>query len=83
MHGKGEFSKLKGLPCNVPVESDDVSKVLPRGADSNGITRVKVKRDLKYKEHVLFEPVKPNILVRFLQYLRKNNHLYQDITIST
>ena len=58
MHGKGEFSKIKGTICNVPFETSSVSKILPRAADSNGLIIVKLKRDLKYRGHVYFEPVR-------------------------
>ena len=32
MH-KGEFPKLQGAICNVPIETPNVCKVLPRGSD--------------------------------------------------
>ena len=41
---KGQMTKIKGLP---------------RGADSNGLISVKLKRKLTYCGHVLFEPVCP------------------------
>ena len=40
MHGKGEFSKIKGSICNVPMESADICNVLPRPADYNGLITV-------------------------------------------
>ena len=83
MHGKGEFAKMKGTICNIPVDSDEVSKNLPRGADSNGITIVKLKRQLKYKGHYICEPVRPDIMCETLNYLKANNHLYSDIKINT
>ena len=82
MHGKGEFSKIKGSICNIPVEAGGVCKVLPRAADSNGLIIVKLKRDLKYRGHVYFEPVRPLAVYNALRYLVENNDLYADVTIN-
>ena len=41
MPGKGEFSKIKGNVCNVPI--------LERLAHSTGLTVVKLKRNLRYR----------------------------------
>ena len=51
---KGRFLKLKG---SIPMESDDITNVIPRGADSNGLLIVKLKRKLSYRGHVYFEAV--------------------------
>ena len=32
---KGQTPKLKGSICNVPIDTNDVTNILPRGADSN------------------------------------------------
>ena len=45
---KGNFPKLKGSIRNIPIESHDITNVLPRGADSNGQLIVKLKRKLSY-----------------------------------
>ena len=39
---KGQFPKLKGSICNVPIDTADIVNVLPRGADSNGLVVVKL-----------------------------------------
>ena len=41
---KGQTPKLEGSICNVPIDTHDVTNVLPRGADSNGIIMIKLKR---------------------------------------
>ena len=41
MHGKGEFSKIKGSICNFPIETADVCNILPRPAVANGLILVK------------------------------------------
>ena len=40
---KGQTPKLKGSICNVPIDTNDATNVLPRGADSNGIIMIKLK----------------------------------------
>ena len=50
MHGKGEFAKIKGSFCNIPIE--DICSILLRPADWSGLIVVKVKRDFKYRGYV-------------------------------
>ena len=52
MHGKGEFSKIKGNICNIRVETDTISNVLPRPVNNNGLVLAKLKRHLRYKRYV-------------------------------
>ena len=54
MHGKGEFAKIRGSICNIPIETANICNILPRPADSNGLIVVKLKQDLKYRVHVYF-----------------------------
>ena len=54
MHGKGQFAKIKGNIFNVPIETSNIFKVLPRPTDSNRLILVKLKRHLKYQGHVIF-----------------------------
>ena len=42
---------------------------------------VKLKRKLEYREHVHFEPLRPSLILRTLQFLRKNP-LYCDIDMN-
>ena len=44
---------------------------------------VKLKKKLTYRGHVFFEPVRPDIVQRVLEYLKENNQLYSDVTINT
>ena len=73
--------KIKGAICNVPVDVSEINKILPRGADSNGLISVKLKRKLTYRGHVLFEPVLPDNVQNTLEFLKNNNPLY-DIVIA-
>ena len=45
---KGQFPKVKGAICNIPVDAKNVSKTLPRPADNNGLLLLKLKRKLEY-----------------------------------
>ena len=65
----------------MPVEIMDVSTLLSRQVNSNGLVIVKLNRKLEYQSHVYFEPVHPDIVLRLLQFLKGNNDLYKDITI--
>ena len=56
--------------------------MLPRPADSNGLIIVKLKRKLEYKGHVVFEAVRPDGVIQFLEFLRRHNDLYSYIEIN-
>ena len=60
----------------------DICKTLPHTADSNGIAIVKIKRKLQYRGHVYFEFIRPNFIMRLLQYFKLNNSMYHDIEIN-
>ena len=59
MYGKGEFSKIKGNICNFPIETETACNVLQRPINNNELITVILKRHLRYREHVCFEPVRP------------------------
>ena len=80
MHEIGEFSKTNGSICNVPIETANVCNILPRLAVSNELILVKLKRDLKYRGHVYFEPVCQHIIYQALAYLKSHNKFYEDIS---
>ena len=82
MHGKGEFSKIKGGICNVPMETSNICKVLPRPTDSNGLILVKLKRHLKYRGHVIFEPVRPTVVHEAILLLKDHNKFYSDVLVN-
>ena len=66
MHGKGEFSNIKGRICNIPIEPANICNILPRAVVSNGLVNVKLKQDLKYSGHVYSESVRPHIIYQAL-----------------
>ena len=79
---KGQFPKLKGAICNIPVETGNVCNVLPRGVDSSGVVFVQLKRKLSHKFPAISEPVRPGILDSLLRFLVENNHLYANTYIN-
>ena len=80
---KGKSLKIKGSICNIPVSEVDVNcNMFPRPADNNGLIIVKLKRKLEYKGHVVFEAVRPDVVIQFLEFLRSHNDLYSDIEIN-
>ena len=79
---KGQSPKVKANICNIPIaEIESNCKSLPRPADSNRIA-VKLKRKNEFREHILFEPVRPRIIEGFLIKLFKikqsSLHKYQN-----
>ena len=76
---KGNFPKLKSSICNVPIDTVDISDVLPRRADSNGLVAIKLNCKLPYRGHVYFEAARPELLNLTLMYLKENNPLYSDV----
>ena len=79
---KGQFPKIKGAICNVPIDLQDSCNVLPRNDSNSGILFVKLKRKLQFKGHVYFQPVCPSKLNEALLFLKANNRLYADIEIN-
>ena len=82
MHGKREFSKRKGNICNIPAETETVCNVLPRPINNNEHILIKLKRHLRYRGYVYFEPVRPSTTYKALNYLKRKNNFYKDICIS-
>ena len=56
--------------------------MLPTLAESNGLIIVKFKRKIEYKGHVVFEAVRPDAVIQFLEFHRSHNDLYSDIEIN-
>ena len=64
------------------MEVDVNCNMLPRSADSNGLIIIKLKHKLEYKGHEVFEAVRPNVVIQFLEFLRSHNDLYSDMKIN-
>ena len=76
---KGQQRKIKGAICNVPVNCEQTSNILPRPPESSGIIMLKLKRKLQFRGHVYFQAVQPEFIVNALMWLRMNNPLYSNI----
>ena len=76
------MSKIKGAICNVPINADDICKVLPRGMDNNGNVQLYLKKRLNFKSHILFEAVRPKVAHDVLDFFKKKNALYYDIDVN-
>ena len=66
MRENGESLKIKVSICNIPIEAANICNIIPRPKISNGLIVVKLKRGLKYRVHVYFEPVRPHIVFQDL-----------------
>ena len=64
------------------VETDTVWNVLSRPVNNNGLVIVKLKRYLRYRGYAYFEPVRPSVTYEALNYLKRKNKFYEDISIS-
>ena len=73
MHWKAKFSKIKGSICNIPTEATNIWNISPRPTVSKGLIVVKLKRDLKHRGHVYFEPVCLHMAYRALNHLKYYN----------
>ena len=79
---KGQQRKIRGAICNVPVSCEETCRVLPRPPDSSGIIVLKLKRKLQFRGHVYFQAVRPEVVLHALQWLQRNNELYENVAIN-
>ena len=49
---RGQIEKISGTLCNIPIDTVNVTNILPRPADSNGLIFIKLERKLEYRGHV-------------------------------
>ena len=80
MYGKGEPCKVK--ESYVPIEAANICNILPGPAVSNRLIVVNLKRDLKYRGHVYFEPVRPHIVYQARTQLKSHYKFYDDISVA-
>ena len=80
---KGKSLKIKGSIFNIPVLEFDVNcNMLSRPTDSNSLISVKLKCKLEYQDHVVFETVRSDVVIQFLEFLRRHSDLYSDVKIN-
>ena len=51
---KGRFLKLKGFICNITILVNEITNILPHGADSNGLAILKLKTKIELSWPSLF-----------------------------
>ena len=56
--------------------------MLPRPLSNNGLVLVKLKRHLRYRGYVYFEPVRSSEIYEALNYLKRKSKFCKDISIS-
>ena len=78
---KGRQRKIKGAICNIPVDCDQTCNILPRPPERSGIILLKLKRKLEFRGHVYFQPVRPQVVLDALKWLKTNNPLYSNIGV--
>ena len=78
---KGQFPKLKGAICNIPIETIDITNTLPQGAETSRFLMVKLKRKLNFLGHVYFQAVSLESIYVALSFLKENNAFYSNINI--
>ena len=82
MHGKGEFSNIKRSFCNMTIGTANIWNIWSKPTFSNELVVAKLKRDLKSKGHIYFEPVHPQIIYQAFAYLKSHYWFYENISIA-
>ena len=67
---KGKAPKLHGAIVNVPVDTNKTYGLLP---NTENIIMVKLKKKIRFKGHVFFEPFRPGKICEALTYSKHNN----------
>lgn len=83
MHEKVKFSKIKGGICNISIEVAYIYNISPRPTVSNWLIAIKLKKNLKYRGHLYFEPVCLLTAYRTLNCLESYNNFSEDISIKS
>ena len=78
---KGQFPKIKGIVCNIPIETVEVCNVLPRTFEKSNLIFMKLKRKLCYNSNFIAQPVIPEKVFLALDHLKRVNNLYKDVTV--
>ncbi|XP_062580740.1 uncharacterized protein LOC134242656 [Saccostrea cucullata] len=87
------FMKILGLPKGgqkgvhgpvvcVPSDIQKITSTLPRSEDENLLLKVKLKRKLNYKGYEEYQFVNTTHLEKALQFLKRNNSWYSEISVN-
>ncbi|XP_062614791.1 uncharacterized protein LOC134276564 [Saccostrea cucullata] len=75
---RGGQMSVKGNVVNVPVDIQPTVNALPRQIDEHVTIAVKLKKRLSHKSACFTENVRPNVVIKALQWLMKNSELYKN-----
>ena len=68
---KGQQRKIKGAISNVPVDCDQTCNILPSPPErSSIIILLKLKRKIQFRGPVYFEAVRPEFVMKALNWLK-------------
>ena len=79
---KGKQKAIHGPAVNIPASLEPVTDLLPRLPTSAHLIPLKLKRKLEYKKAYLNNYIRPGKVMAALQFLKKNNELYKNVTIN-
>ena len=79
---RGGQIAIKGQVINVPVDIQPIIATLPRLFSDSGTIAVKLKKKLAYKSSAFYENIRPNKVVKALQWLLSNSDLYKEAGIT-
>ena len=78
----GQFPKIKGTICNIPVKTESICETLPRTLNESNMLFIKLKKKLSFKSHVLSESVRPDFIFQILNYLKSVIHCTTALTLN-
>ena len=79
---KGAQQGLKGQVVLVPTDLKRITQVLPRSCNDGHLITIALKRRLSDKGAYKEQHIRPSVVNKALDYLVRNNHLYNNVTIS-
>ena len=75
---RGGQKKIRGNVVNVPCDTTTTFQVLPKPHNEEKTIQVKIKRDLKYTNHVMSENVRPYKVRQAAEFLVKHGKLFKE-----
>ena len=75
---RGGQKKIRGNVVNVPCDTVNTFQVLPHSGNEHQTIQVKIKRDLRYTNHVMSQNVRPYKVREAAEYLVTHGKLFKD-----
>ena len=79
---RGGQKKIRGNVVNVPCDTVNTFQVLPHSGSEHQTIQVKIKRDLRYANHVMSQNVRPYKVREAAEYLVTHGKLFKEQGIS-